>query len=153
MKTIAVAMACVGVLAAPSIQKAKTPIARVYLFTASTDSDATPANLKDCDNAVSELRDALAKKKGITLVEDRADSDMQLEVVSCETRDMGGGGFGGKAITPFDEKIIHIHAVSPADQADFKGTAPGYWGRAAKDAADRLAKWIARQPKGGSNGG
>lgn len=118
----------------------------VYVFTADTPDGASSDDLKKCDDAVKDLRDALAKKKGVAVVDDRDAADIRLEVVKCETHDMGGGGFGGATVTPFDVKLIHIHAVSSADQTDFRGEAPGYWNRAAKDAADRIAKWIARQP-------
>lgn len=118
----------------------------VYVFTAEAPGGAMSDEVKGCGDGVKDLRDALAKKKGVTVVDDRAAADITIEVVKCETRDVGSGGFGGKTVTPFDEKLIHIHAVSSADQADFRGEAPGYWSRAAKDAADRIEKWIARQP-------
>lgn len=130
---------------------AKASAARVYVFTAQANGAAPSADQSDRDDAVKELRTALAKKKGISIVEDQADADIKIEVVKCDSVDAGGGGFGGKEITPLDEKVIHLHAVSSADQADFKGTALGYWSRAAKDAAERLAKWIERQPKGASD--
>jgi hypothetical protein len=119
----------------------------VYVFTADAPDAASSSDVKDCGDAVKDLRDALGKKKGVALVDDRPDADVTLEVVKCESRDMGTGGFGGKTLTPFDEKLIHVHAVSSADQTDFRGEAPGYWNRAAKDAADRIAKWIERQPR------
>lgn len=125
----------------------KPPAHRVYVVAAESPGSASSDDLKDCDDAVQDLRDALGKKKGVTIVDDSASADIKLEIVKCETRDLGGGGFGGKTITPFDQKMIHIHAVSSADQADFRGEAPGYWNRAAKDAADRIEKWIQRQPK------
>ena len=116
----------------------------VYVFTAETPGESS-GDLKECTDAVKDVSDALAKKKGVTIVDESASADIKLEIVKCEARGMGSGGFGGKTITPFDQKIIHIHAVSSADQADFRGEASGYWNRAAKDAADRIAKWIQRQ--------
>lgn len=138
-------------MALPSLaaaqKNAPAPVARVYVFTATAGS-APSTDLSEREDAVKELRTALGKKKGISIVDDQADAAIKIEVIKCEALDMGGGRFGGKEMTPLDEKVIHVHAVSPTDQADFKGTAPGYWSRAAKDAADRLSKWIDRQPRG-----
>ena len=152
MRTLALAAAFAVALPcwATAQKNARAPAARVYVFTATTGS-APSTDLSERQDAVKELRNALAKKKGISIVDDQGDAEIKIEVIRCETVDMGGGGFGGKELTPLDEKVIHVHAVSSADQADFKGTAPGYWSRAAKDAADRLSKWIERQPKDASH--
>lgn len=134
----------VGVISGVHAGPKPTPH-HVYVFTADTPAGASSDDLKECGDAVKDLSAALAKKKGVTIVDDSASADIKLEIVKCETRDMGNGGFGGASVTPFDQKMLHIHAASSADQADFRGEAPGYWNRAAKDAADRIAKWIARQ--------
>jgi hypothetical protein len=145
MKTIAVLlMSAAAMASAPPQKKTPAPVARVYVFTAETAASPASTDRTEREEAVNDLRDALGKKKGISIVDDQADADVKIEVLKCEALDMGSGGFGGEAITPLDEKVIHLHAVSAVDQADFKGTAPGYWNRAAKDAADRLEKWIER---------
>jgi hypothetical protein len=54
------------------------------------------------------------------------------------------GGFGGKMITPLGDTIIRMHISSGDRESELKGMGQGTWGRAAKDAADRVLKWIAR---------
>ena len=95
--------------------------------------------------AVRDVRDALEKKKGITLVNDRADANLTIEVVSREQREEPGGGFGGKSLTRMGDTIIRLHLKSGDEESDLKGMGQGTWGRAAKDAADRIVKWIARR--------
>ena len=65
-------------------------------------------------------------------------------MIEREKRDAPIGGFGGTAVTPQGEMILRLHLKSGEHETDVKGVAPGYWGRAAKDAADRAMKWIAR---------
>ena len=53
--------------------------------------------------------------------------------------------FGGKAVTRMGDTIIRLHVKSGDQESDLKGMGQGTWGRAAKDAADRVVKWIARR--------
>jgi hypothetical protein len=46
------------------------------------------------------------------------------------------------------QMIIRLHVTTGApdnEEVELKGTGQGTWSRAAKDAADRVLKWIARQ--------
>jgi len=121
---------------------------RAFVFTATGASgEHTPEEQGRLD-AVRDVRDALAKKKGITLVNSRADANLLIEVLSREQREEPGGGFGGKSITRMGDTIIRLHLKSGDEESDLKGMGQGTWGRAAKDAADRIVKWIARrEPK------
>ena len=106
-------------------------------------SDDEVAGLAD---AARELRDAIAHRKNLRVVDDPAAADVRVEVTNREQRDAGEGGFGGIKLTPLGEMIIRFHAkLTPphVDEADLKGIGPGYWSRAAKDGAERLEKWIA----------
>src|SRR5215471_2497573 len=67
------------------------------------------------------------------------------EVLGREQRDEPSGAFGGKQITPMGDTIIRLHLTSGKDESDLKGMGQGTWSRAAKDAADRILKWIARR--------
>lgn len=118
---------------------------RVYVYTTPSASGQHTDEEKGRLEAVDELRSALKKKKGLAIVEDRSQADVLVEVVEREQREAPLGGFGGKTITPMGDTIIRVHVVSGADQADLKGIGQGTWGRAAKDAADRITKWIARK--------
>jgi hypothetical protein len=118
---------------------------RAFVFTATGASgEHTPEEQGRLD-AVRDVRDALEKKKGITLVNSRADANLLIEVVSREQREEPVGGFGGKSITRMGDTIIRLHLKSGDEESDLKGMGQGTWGRAAKDAADRIVKWIARR--------
>ena len=43
------------------------------------------------------------------------------------------------------DTIIRLRLKSGDEESDLKGMGQGTWGRAAKDAADRIVKWIARR--------
>lgn len=118
---------------------------RAFVFTATSASgQATPEEQGRLD-AVRDVREALAKKKGISIVADRASANLLVEVVGREQREEPQGGFGGKAITRMGGTIIRLHLKSGDAESDVKGMGQGTWGRAAKDAADRILKWIARR--------
>jgi hypothetical protein len=117
---------------------------KVYVFTSLGASADRTEEEKGRLDAVREMRDAIAHQKGLTVVDEASQADVRVEVVNRETHDLGDGGFGGRKVTPLDEKIIRLHATWGDAQSDIKGIAPGYWGRAAKDAAERLRKWALR---------
>jgi hypothetical protein len=118
---------------------------RVFVFTAQADV-ASPATEEEQGrlDSVRDVREALARKAGLVMVASASDADVLVEVVEREKRDAGVGGFGGTAVTPQGEVILRLHLKWGEHEIDIKGVAPGYWGRAAKDAADRAMKWIAR---------
>jgi hypothetical protein len=119
---------------------------RAFVFTATGASgEHTPEEQGRLD-AVRDMREALEKKKGITLVNTREDANLTIEVLGREQReDPGGGPFGGKTVTRMGDTIIRLHLKSGDQESDLKGLGQGTWGRAAKDAADRIVKWIARR--------
>jgi hypothetical protein len=131
---------------------AAKPSVRVYVFAA-----AVPGAPKDEDEgraeAVSDMRDALGRKAGLELVNSRAEADVFVEVLGREQRKGMEGGFGGAAVTKMGQTIIRLHVTSGDEEVELKGIGQGTWGRAAKDAADRVLKWIARLERKKTVGG
>jgi hypothetical protein len=124
---------------------------RVLVFTSTSARAEHTAEEQGRVDAVGEVKDALRGKKGITLVENRSEANVFVEVVGREQREEPGGAFGGKTITRMGDTIIRLHVTSGSEESELKGIGRGTWGRAAKDAADRLMKWIARrEPRRGS---
>jgi len=118
---------------------------RAYVFTETSSSGQPSTDEQGRLDAVKELRLALAKKKGISLVDSREDATLLIEVTGREQREESAGAFGGKQITPMGDTIIRMHLTSGKEESDLKGMGQGTWSRAAKDAADRILKWIARR--------
>jgi hypothetical protein len=118
---------------------------RAFVFTATGASGEHSPEEQGRLDAVREVREALQKKKGITLVDSRADANLTIEVTSREQGEEPGGGYGGMSITKMGDTIIRLHLKSGDEESDLKGMGQGTWGRAAKDAADRIVKWIARR--------
>jgi hypothetical protein len=144
-----------AVLSLTTVQAAdKTTTVRAFVFTATGASGEHTAEEQGRLDAVRDVREALEKKKGITLVNSRDDANLLVEVVGREERsESGGGPFGGKSVTRMGDTIIRLHLKSGDEESDIKGLGQGTWGRAAKDAADRIVKWIARrEPKRASGG-
>jgi hypothetical protein len=128
----------------------KRTTVRLFVFTvADTTAGAAQSDeAKGRLDAVREMREALERKKGITIVADRAEANVTMEVVGREQREEPGGAFGGKSITRMGDTIIRLRVKAGDEESDIKGMGQGTWGRAAKDAADRFVKWVARrEPK------
>jgi hypothetical protein len=142
-------LAVILALAMASPQGAdKLTTVRAYVFTDISASGQPSEDEQGRLAAVKEMREALAKKKGISVVDNRADATLLVEVVDREQGDEPSGPFGGKSITRLGDTIIRLHVRSGQDETDIKGMGQGTWGRAAKDAAERILKWIARrEPK------
>lgn len=135
------------VLAAPQDTDKLTSV-RAYVFTDLSPSGERSAEEQGRLDAVREVKEALAKKKGISLVDRREDATLVVQITDREQGEEGQGPFGGKSITSFGDRIIRMHLSSGEHESDIKGSGQGTWGRAAKDAADRILKWIARyEPK------
>jgi hypothetical protein len=119
---------------------------RVYVFASETTPGSTTREEAQQGRlaAVRELRDAIRHKPGLSIVDDRAQADVIVEVTDREQQDAGEGGFGGVKLTPLVNTTIRLHVTSGEQATEIKGTGPGTGSRAAKDAADRLLKWIAR---------
>ena len=128
----------------------KVTTVRVFVFTTTA---AAPGETPSPDEsgrleAVRDMREALERQKGITLVADRAEANVTMEVVGREQREEPGGAFGGKSFTRMGDTIIRLRVKAGEDEGDLKGMGQGTWGRAAKDGAERFMKWIARrEPK------
>ena len=124
----------------------KKPSVTVYVFAADVPGAPKEENAAR-EEAVSDMRDALRKKAGLEIVDTRAGADVLVEVVGREEREGSEGGFGGAALTKMGQMIIRLHVTSGPpgnEEVELKGTGQGTWNRAAKDAADRVLKWIAR---------
>ena len=65
---------------------------RAFVFTATGASGEHTAEEQGRLDAVRDVREALGKKKGITLVNNRADANLLIEVLSREQREEPGGG-------------------------------------------------------------
>lgn len=130
--------------AAPQKSSKDTPVARMYVFTASSPGGDTEED-KGRQEAVRDLRDALHGRHHITVVDTREAADVVVEVLDREERDLGEGGFGGKSFTKFRETIIRVRVTSGERVSDLKGVGKATWKSAAKDAAERLQKWVERR--------
>ena len=118
---------------------------RVYVFTSSAASGEHTDEEKGRREAVTHMREALEHKKGVTVVDSQAESNVTIEVLSREQGAEPSGAFGGRSITRMGDTIIRLKVKSGDDESDLKGMGQGTWNRAAKDAADRFVKWIARR--------
>jgi hypothetical protein len=147
--------AVLAVLTTPIDVLAKPPVTAVYV-TAARPAGAADDEASGLEDAARELRQAIAHRKGLRVVDAPENADVRVEVTNREQRDAGDGGYGGIKLTPLGEMIIRFHATftthkngapgmdAPQDaEVDLKGIGPGYWSRAAKDGAERLSKWIA----------
>lgn len=121
---------------------------RVYVFTEVAAGASRSPDEAERVAAVADMRDALRRKKGITLVDDRGQANVEMEVTGRERREEPPGSFGGKSVTRMGDTIIRLRVKSGSDETELKGMGLGTWGRAANDAAERFLKWIARrEPK------
>jgi hypothetical protein len=118
---------------------------RVYVFTADAKSVPPTEDEQGLLDSVRDLRDALRRSSKIAMASDAAGADVLVEVVDREKRDAGGGGFGGTSVTAFGETIVRLRVTFGSREAEIKGIGQAYWARAAKDAAERLVKWIVRE--------
>ena len=146
---IGVAAACMLVAfsaSAGGADKEPAPVTRVYVFTSEGASGQATDEEKGRLDALRELRDALAKRKELQVVNNRADAEVIVEVMDREEREGGEGGFGGRLITKMGDTIIRVRVshASGGEPSELKGMGQGTWGRAAKDAADRIVKWVER---------
>ena len=144
-RVLTLTLALSAVAAEATAQPPSPAAPRVYVFTTESPA-AAPATDEEKGrlDSVRDIRDALGKKAGLVMVPSASDAHVLVEVVGRETRDAPIGGFGGTSVTPQGEMIVRLHLKYGDHETDIKGVAPGYWSRAAKDAADRAMRWIAR---------
>jgi hypothetical protein len=136
--------AVVGGGSDPTIRQRTSPAPRVFVFTADAKSAPPTEEEQGRLDSVRDVREALGRKAGLTMVSSASEATVLIEIIERERRDLPIGGFGGSSVTPQGEMIVRLHLKSGEHEADLKGVAAGYWARAAKDAADRALKWIAR---------
>jgi hypothetical protein len=142
------ALVLAAVLAVPPQGSDTLTSVRAYVYTETSASGERSAEEQGRLDAVREMREALAKKKGISIVDDRANATLLVEVTDREQGGEPSGGFGGMSVTRMGDTIIRLHIKSGEHEADIKGMGQGTFGRAAKDAAERILKWVARrEPK------
>jgi hypothetical protein len=116
----------------------------IYIFTARAESGPPGEDEQGRLDSVRDLRDALSHRSEVVLVDSADAARVTVEVIGRERREGGQGGFGGKGVTNFGDAIVRLRIKAGTEETEIKGMAPGYWSRAAKDAADRFIKWIVR---------
>jgi hypothetical protein len=141
-----------SLLVSPAPQGAdKLTSVRAYVFTETSASGQPSDDERSRLDGVRELKEALAKKKGISLVDHKEDATLVIEVTDRQVTDDSSGPFGGKKLTSLGETILRVHLTSGGQESDLKGIGQGSPPHAANDAADRILKWIARrEPARGS---
>ena len=119
------------------------PHYRVYVFAAEAAGQPSDED-KARAEGVREIREALGKKKQFQIVDRREDADVIVEILDREEQDAGEGGFGGAKISKLSNTIIRlrISRASGGEGSELKGMGLGNHG--AKDAADRIEKWVDR---------
>ena len=120
------------------------PAPRVFVYTVEAKDGVKTEEEQGRLDSVRDLRDALGRNSKIVLVSDATAAQVLVEVVGREKRDASVGGFGGTVVTPPIETIVRLHVKFGDHETEIKGIGKGYWARAAKDAAERLVKWITR---------
>jgi hypothetical protein len=144
-RVLTLTLALPAAAAAATLQPPSPAAPRVYVFTTQSPAAVPPTEEEQGRlDSVRDVREALAKKAGLVMVPAARDAYVLVEVVGRETREAPIGGFGGTSVTPQGEMIVRLHLKYGEHETDIKGVAPGYWGRAGKDAADRAMRWIAR---------
>jgi hypothetical protein len=144
--TVAVALVLCAVLGGGQAKTHGKESVRIYIFATEVPGGSPPGDsaLQRRLAAVRELREALRRKAGLSVVDERAQADVTVEVTDREQQNAGEGGFGGVKLTPFVNTIIRLRVTFGEHQSELKGMGPGTGTRAAKDAADGLLKWIER---------
>jgi hypothetical protein len=74
------------------------------------------------------------------------EAQVRVEVFDREERDPAQGGFGGTSITRFRQTIVRLRIESGAAKSELKGIGQSSWKAAAKDAAERVSKWLESHP-------
>jgi len=117
---------------------------RVFIYTEKSASGTVTEEEKGRQSTVADLREALRRDIRVVLVPTRSEAQVVVEVLAREKHEAPIGGYGGTSVGPSGEVTVRLRVKWGDEETEIKGTALGYWGRAAKDAGDRLSKWIAR---------
>jgi len=148
--TVVVALLLSAVLAGGQAKTHGKELIRIYVFATEVPGGSPPGDaLQGRLAAVRELRDALRRKSGLSVVDDPAQAEVTVEVTDREQTSAGEGGFGGVKLTPLVNTIIRLRVTFGERQGELKGMGPGAGSRAAKDAADGVSKWIERNRASG----
>ena len=115
-------------LAVAASEADQRPVIRVHVI-------AGPAASGNAAATVDGLEDSTAD-----------DAQVRVEVVDREERDPAQGGFGGTSITKFRQTIVRLRIESGSAKSDLKGIGQSSWKAAAKDAAERVSKWLESHP-------
>jgi hypothetical protein len=143
--TVVVALVLSAVLAGGQAKTHGKESVRIYVFATEVRAGSPPGDaLQGRLAAVRELREALRRKAGLSVVDDQTQADVTVEVTDREQQSAGEGGFGGVKLTRFVNTIIRVRVTFGEHQGELKGMGSGTGSRAAKDAADGLVKWIER---------
>jgi hypothetical protein len=138
---LALAVLLVSALPVPLHAADKRPAIRVHVVTGT--EAAAASGLED---STTDVREALAKRKGLTIVQTADEAQVRVEVVDREERDPSQGGFGGTSITKFRQTIVRLRIESGSAKSELKGIGQSSWKAAAKDAAERVSKWLESHP-------
>src|SRR5687768_2521802 len=137
-------LACLALATTAAAAQAGPYSPRVFVFTAEPKVAPPTDEEQGRFDSVRDVREAFEKKAGIVLVPTAAEAQVLVEVTGREEREAPVGGFGGTVLTKPIEAILRLHIKIGEQETDVKGSARGYWSRAAKDAVDRAVSWIAR---------
>jgi hypothetical protein len=125
----------------PLASSEPAPSTRIYVFTAES-GGATTDDVQGRRDSVRDLQEVLRGKSQFTLVSSADDAQVVVEVLNREERDVSGGGFGGQSLTRFRETLVRLRVRAGNEQSELKGSGRASWTSAAKDAVNRLSKWV-----------
>jgi hypothetical protein len=140
----------------PLASDKRPPPVRVFVYAAPAAAgragspDRPEDDAQALEDSVSDLREALRRKREFVLTETADDAQLRVEVVNREQRDAGSGGYGGQRLTPMRETLVRLRVDNGDANGELKGTGRSSWKDAAKDAAERLTKWIKSHPPKGA---
>ena len=143
---LAVAVLLLGSLPAVVRADDKRGAIRVYVTVGSATGAAEAANQAGLEDSTTHVREALAKRKGLAIVQSAEAAQVRVEVFDREERDPAEGGFGGTSFTKFRQTIVRLRIESGAAKSELKGIGQSSWKAAAKDAAERVSKWLESHP-------
>jgi hypothetical protein len=137
-------------LAVAASEADQRPVIRVHVIAGPAASGNAAATVDGLEDSTADLREALGKRKGLTIVPAADEAQVRVEVVDREERDPAQGGFGGTSITKFRQTIVRLRIESGAARSELKGIGQSSWKAAAKDAAERISKWLESHPPAGT---
>jgi len=136
----------VGAVAISARAADKRPAIRVHVVAGQPTSGNQAATATGLEDSTADLREALGKRKGLTIVPSADGAQVRVEVVDREERDPAQGGFGGTSLTKFRQTIVRLRIESGSAKGELKGIGQSSWKAAAKDAAERVSKWLESHP-------